>query len=929
MKKLLVILSSFSFIVPIAGTMTESFSSNVDSIKKVSYNTEANPIMDQYFSTSAGLGEKFTDIESIEIAGSTLGNYQGTLSVGFTGSKVYVIKSSPNGTVKDELFYDAGENIKFFTGRGTTLTIYGSEHIISIDCSSLGNEWLKKTINETWFDTETIKNNTTSKDYTEVFGTTATADNTFVAPETNKIVSGYETGGMQTTIYSISDSDGSIAPDKELKNKASYPGDGDVVTKIFNLFTIGDLYYAIGQTEKSNGKYKIWCLEDSSSSTTTNDIAITWDKNGEGTGKGTPINSNTGLPILLKVGKQLGVAYGKYLFFWNNENTGHSNDTSGGIQFAQDNEVFESNDGDITYATGATDPDENECILIGTTKGQFILRGISPNIGDTNITSESFNRLDKIGTLETEVSETVSPAITYDNAKIYVKSKDGSIDYFQRKIDLSKISEENANLTDKITDSTSLDDKITAIDTAMESGTSGSTMTPNDLVDIVGGTEKLDEFVPIPNSISSLPVKGNDNGVIIGEVTFKIGKDEAADALGEAIEALTYNLDKAFDADHGEILDKIKNIIDEQKYTDESSENYIQGLSSFTVNDYHSDKDFLQIGTDKTVILEVTVSTTSGTSNELYKYGVTLGGINKTALSISKDSGFSVDEDTSIKINNWSDILKYKVDHTDTDFDPATFKPEITGEVTADDTDNTNNTDSVTSFAVTADAADDWSQYVSVTLDNNTGVLDIKLLEHNPTAINMTVKIPGSAIFDEATITFTVPKWTPAPPIPWALIGGIIGGILGAALLGFLIFAFIKWWLPILMAKAPHSKGKTREYSRRPQQKADANAVRHTKKIQVRRATTHNDAGIVRSGIFEREIDVNQEKFKNPNRDEFLGYMMDEDVVVNNWNTGVDPDKRPRISYEKKTQVDNHNKEIAKKMADKKSQIIKNEKPKK
>jgi hypothetical protein len=157
MKKLLVILSSFSFVVPIAGTMTESFSSNVDSIKKISYNTEANQIMDEYFSTSAGLGEKFTDIESIEIVGSTLGSYQGALSVGFTGSKVYVIKSSPNGTVKDELFYDAGENIKFFTGRGTTLTIYGAERIISIDCSSLGNDWLKKTIDETWFDTETIK----------------------------------------------------------------------------------------------------------------------------------------------------------------------------------------------------------------------------------------------------------------------------------------------------------------------------------------------------------------------------------------------------------------------------------------------------------------------------------------------------------------------------------------------------------------------------------------------------------------------------------------------------------------------------------------------------------------------------------------------------------------------------------------------------
>jgi hypothetical protein len=30
---------------------------------------------------------------------------------------------------------------------------------------------------------------------------------------------------------------------------------------------------------------------------------------------GTPVDSGTGLPILLKVGKQLGIAYGKYLFF--------------------------------------------------------------------------------------------------------------------------------------------------------------------------------------------------------------------------------------------------------------------------------------------------------------------------------------------------------------------------------------------------------------------------------------------------------------------------------------------------------------------------------------------------------------------------------------------------------------------------------------
>jgi hypothetical protein len=731
-------------------------------------------------------------------------------------------------------------------------------------------------------------------------------------------LSGYQKGSLTATIYNISDTDGSLTEDKTLGSGSAYPG--NTVTNIYNIFTLGDgidnvsKYFAIGKITGIDG-YQIWCLEGSGTASNSN-VTIAW--NGE------TMESETGLPMLLKVGKQLGFAYGTHLFFYSTE-TKHGDADSGSIDFVESDEVFTSTDGDLTYATAAVDPNGKQCVLLGTEKGQFILRGNSPDIGASTITRDSFTELDKISNQGTTVSETVSPAVSIDNAKIYVKSGDGEIYYFQRKIDLS-LSE--TKLGDKITDASSVDAKIGIIDAAIEAGNPGITMTPNDLVDIVGGTDVLDAFKPIPNSISTLPVKGNDNGVIIGEATFQIGEDKVADALGDAIKALTYDLDKAFDADHGEILDKIKNIIDEQKFADESSENYIQGLSSFIVTNYEVGHDgFLKIGGDK-VTLDVTVSTTSGTADQKYD-DIALGGINKTALSISKDSGFSVDEDTSIKIDNWSDILKYKEENSEADFDPATFKPEITGEVTVDDTDETDNTDSVTSFAVTADAADDWSQYVSVTLDNNTGVLDIKLLEHSTTAINMTVKIPGSAIFDEATITFTVPKWTPAPPIPWALIGGIIGGILGAALLGFLIFAFIKWWLPILMAKAPRSKGKTREYSRRPQQKADANAVRHTKKIQVRRATTHNDAGIVRSGIFEREIDVNQEKFKNPNRDEFLGYMMDEDVVVNNWNTGVDPDKRPRISYEKKTQVDNHNKEIAKKMADKKSQIIKSEKSKK
>jgi hypothetical protein len=920
MKKLLLILGSFSFVAPVSGVLAESFSTN--ELGKI--NTDAESYTDEdktgaYFTKSAGLSDHFTDIESIDTVGDKLGNYQGTLSVGFSGTKVFTIKSGPDGTVKDELFFDADETINFFTGRGTTLTIYGQTNIFTIDCSSLGSDWLTKTVDEQWFNISDISSLAKTQTYEDIFGSKINkANNTFVMPETNKVLSGYQNGSLTATIYNISDTDGSLTEDKTLGSGSTYPG--STVTNIYNIFTLGDgtdsepKYFAVGKIEGIEG-YQIWCLEGGGTASNSN-VTIAW--NGE------TVESETGLPMLLKVGKQLGFAYGRHLFFYSTE-TKHGNSDSGSIDFVESDEVFTSTDGDLTYATAAVDPNGKQCVLLGTEKGQFILRGNSPDIGASTITRDSFTELDKISNQGTTVSETVSPAVSIDNAKIYVKSGDGEIYYFQRKIDLS-LSE--TKLGDKITDASSVDAKIGIIDAAIEAGNPGITMTPNDLVDIVGGTDVLDAFKPIPNSISTLPVKGNDNGVIIGEATFQIGEDKVADALGDAIKALTYDLDKAFDADHGEILDKIKNIIDEQKFADESSENYIQGLSSFIVTNYEVGHDgFLKIGGDK-VTLDVTVSTTSGTADQKYD-DIALGGINKTALSISKDSGFSVDEDTSIKIDNWSDILKYKEDHTDTDFDPATFKPEITGEVTTDDTDETDNTDSVTSFAVTADAADDWSQYVSVTLDNNTGVLDIKLLEHNPTAINMTVKIPSSAIFDEATITFTVPKWTPAPPIPWALIGGIIGGILGAALLGFLIFAFIKWWLPILMAKAPHSKGKTREYSRRPQQKADANAVRHTKKIQVRRATTHNDAGIVRSGIFEREIDVNQEKFKNPNRDEFLGYMMDEDVVVNNWNTGVDPDKRPRISYEKKTQVDNHNKEIAKKMADKKSQIIKSEKPKK
>jgi hypothetical protein len=71
--------------------------------------------------------------------------------------------------------------------------------------------------------------------------------------------------------------------------------------------------------------------------------------------------------------------------------------------------------------------------------------------------------------------------------------------------------------------------------------------------------------------------------------------------------------------------------------------------------------DFLKIGGENKVTLDVELFQQHPEQPDLPCVMIlALGGINKTALSISKDSGFSVDEDTSIKIDNWSDILKYK-----------------------------------------------------------------------------------------------------------------------------------------------------------------------------------------------------------------------------------------------------------------------------
>jgi hypothetical protein len=428
MKKLLLILGSFSFVAPVSGMLAESFSTN--ELVKINTDTESYTDEDKtsaYFTKGAGLSDHFTDIESIDTVGDKLGNYQGTLSVGFSGTKVFTIKSGPDGTVKDELFFDADETINFFTGRGTTLTIYGQTNIFTIDCSSLGSDWLTKTVDEQWFDANDISSLAKTQTYEEVFGSgSIKADNTFVMPETNKILAGYKKTSLTTAIYNISDTDGSLTEDKTLGSGSAYPG--NTVTNIYNIFTLGDgidnvsKYFAIGKITGIDG-YQIWCLEGSGTASNSN-VTIAW--NGE------TMESETGLPMLLKVGKQLGFAYGTHLFFYSTE-TKHGDADSGSIDFVESDEVFTSTDGDLTYATAAVDPNGKQCVLLGTEKGQFILRGNSPDIGASTITRDSFTELDKISNQGTTVSETVSPAVSIDNAKIYVKSGDGEIYYFQRK----------------------------------------------------------------------------------------------------------------------------------------------------------------------------------------------------------------------------------------------------------------------------------------------------------------------------------------------------------------------------------------------------------------------------------------------------------------------------------------------------------------
>jgi hypothetical protein len=76
-------------------------------------------------------------------------------------------------------------------------------------------------------------------------------------PETNKVLAGYKKGSLTATIYSISDTDGSLTEDKTLGSGSAYPG--NTVTNIYNIFTLGDgidnvsKYFAIGKITGIDG----------------------------------------------------------------------------------------------------------------------------------------------------------------------------------------------------------------------------------------------------------------------------------------------------------------------------------------------------------------------------------------------------------------------------------------------------------------------------------------------------------------------------------------------------------------------------------------------------------------------------------------------------------------------------------------------------
>ncbi|QEH61920.1 hypothetical protein SCHIN_v1c07250 [Spiroplasma chinense] len=207
------------------------------------------------------------------------------------------------------------------------------------------------------------------------------------------------------------------------------------------------------------------------------------------------------------------------------------------------------------------------------------------------------------------------------------------------------------------------------------------------------------------------------------------------------------------------------------------------------------------------------------------------------------------------------------------------------------------------SFTVTSSSENN----LTATIDKN-GKVSIKavLFETEGQTYTVTVKAKDKSGI-ERTFDITVEVLPKAPFPIWAiiLIALLGAGVAGVGLYFLILFLFRKY------QKDAHKK-KRKSRARIAQIEADKEAVKKAKVTKT--AKIKHDKGLERSGVFERDLEFNNEKLEDPEyTKKYVDLdLVDDDTVVNHWATDAEQaseEKAKGKSKAKKT-VEGKDKEI-------------------
>jgi hypothetical protein len=950
MKKLLITLASFSFIAPASAFVVESYSMN----RNIGSNENVSPkfvdLKNDYFSGNTLTGMNFESIENVENAGK-LGDITGQLTFGYKENEVYIIKTNVDGKVVTEKFFTANNNIYAMIGRGKSLILFTEQNIISFDFS-LKFDFIGKSANENWFQTQTENNIDQSfgkvMNFTDYFGpdTNANSENIFVLPQRNNIV--VNGGRLTSEVYDISDVDGTVTKNESVGNfllKGS-----ELITDAYSFFFTGSneetrTYWIAGKVVGSTNAYGI--LNTNSGSIFSPEITIVdnQEEKEKFLVKDNPIQT-------FDLGKVFGIGAGTHVFMWNE--TSHGNPSDGSMRFDLKDSIFDSKDFEddespVTYVTGAIDPNGHTAVMIGTEKGQYILRtndseGSRLGENGADITKDSFTEIDQISNTETSAAlHSYSSAMTNSYGKIYVLDGSGNVHMWQHKV-FTGTSAENSEDSktikfESISDLSNLEKAEAIRDQIEEASFNGSsTGSYVSLNDVVGALEKqyktnnlddisqLTDFKENEGELKQLSIDKSSVKWFETSFNFQVGTDKSLEVLEQVLSNLTVDSPIQFNAKLDAIMKPLQDVADTaldnliKDHSDWKGKVSIQVLDITLPN---GNGDFLEIGSNQYSI-SAKLKSANGIEETYTDGKATFTNVRKVDLGIANN--LSTSKSTSWTIGNLSDVLNYKEGSSIS----ATIS-SATG-IPNNKNDNKENNFSLKAFdASTGEQLDPetLAKYVSVEIVGDQLKVNYTNTRYDG-SIDLTLSIDTSnaeAANSVGDISIHISFPVPAS-INWALIGGIIGGVVGAGLLGFLIFAFIKWWMPVLLTSrgASRQRKSSKSYSRVPQERADKNSYRHARQHHIKKASAYNDKKIERSGIFAREIDVNEEKFKNPNRkSRQLGFDLDDEAVVNHWS-GVhegENAKRPKISFTQKSKTEAHEKEVTEMMRKKKAELEK------